>query len=43
LGPVKRGCASGSITDHLYTFPLPLDYGYWPDINTKLNPWARVP
>lgn len=43
LGPVKRGCASGSITDHLYTFPLPLDYGSWPDINTKLNPWARVP
>lgn len=43
LGPVKRGCAAGSITDHLYTFPLPLDYGSWPDINTKLNTWARVP
>lgn len=43
LGPLKHGCAAGSITGHLYTFPLPLDYGYWPDINTKLNPWARVP
>ena len=43
LGPLKRICAAGSITDHLYTFPLPLDYGYWPDINTKLNTWARVP
>ena len=43
LGPLKRGCSAGGITEHLYTFPLALNYGYWPDINIKLNTWAKVP
>lgn len=43
LGPLKGIKVGGSCTKQPYTFPLPLDYGKWPPINTNLITWARVP
>jgi len=43
LGPLKSIKVGGNITEQPYTFPLPLDYGPWPPLNTNLLTWARVP
>lgn len=43
LGPLKERKTGGSMMYQPYTFPLPLDYGPWPPINTNLITWARVP
>jgi len=42
LGPLERECGVNKI-EQPYTFPLQLNYGYWPPINTNLNTWARIP
>lgn len=43
LGPLKSIKVGGGITEQPYTFPLPLDYGPSPPINTNIITWARVP
>ena len=43
LGPLKILNAQGTMRQQPYTFPLPLDYGPWPKINTNLITWAQVP
>ena len=43
LGPLESIKVGGTATMQPYQFPLPLDYGPWPPINTNLITWARVP
>ena len=43
LGPLKTINAQGTMREQPYQFPLPLDYGPYPNINTNLITWARVP
>ena len=43
LGPLKSVKVGGTATMQPYQFPLPLDYGKWPPLNTNIITWARVP
>ena len=43
FGPLESLNPGGSIRLQPYQFPLPLDYGPSPTINTNILTWARVP